>query len=80
MTYSYTLIPLKKIIQLSKKKNRLISNCHPIKKNIKNYIKSNKKQYNTRKKALYRNIKKMSVNNKWLHRVKKKIRNLYQKK
>ena len=78
MTYAYTLIPLRKIIQLSKKHTKKESN--PIKKNIKNYIKSNKKQYNTRKKALYRNIKKMSVNNKWLHRVKKKIRNLYQKK
>ena len=52
--------------------------CIPIKQNIKNYIKSNQKKYKTKKNKLYRNIKKISVNNKWLNHVKKKILNLHQ--
>ena len=79
MTYSYKRVPLKKIIKLSNK-NKKNKECHPIKKNIKNYMKSNKKLYKTKKNKLYRNLKKMSVNSKWFHRVKKKILNTYQKK
>ena len=80
MTYTYTLIPLKKIIKLSKKNKQTKEKkrCKPIK--IYNKQKqTNKKQYKTQKNKLYRTIKKMSVNNKWLHRVKKKVLKLYQK-